>query len=95
MECPHCKAELKYDTYTYKGNLAAYEKGYEGSGFKKTGEIWYCPNKEGFENLEDAENYKKEINSDLPVEEIVCDSSTFNGYYWTDLQGNIHEGYPS
>lgn len=95
MNCPYCESELIYDDFLYKGNHAAYEKGYLDSGFKKTGDIWYCKNRNGFENLEEAEKYKKDFDIDVPIEEIVCESYQFNGFFWTDLQNNLKEGYPS
>ena len=27
-------------------------------------------------------------------QEIVCDSESFNGHFYTDRNGNLHEGYP-
>jgi len=45
-ECPYCKQELSYHDWFYTGNHAAYEKGYEGSGFKKLGDIYKCGNED-------------------------------------------------
>jgi hypothetical protein len=103
MECPYCGAELKYHDFYYSGNYAAYEKGYAGSGFKVKGHIYKCPNSEGFEDYAEAEKYAKEKDIDIEAfkitgqftgGEIVCDSDTHNGTFYTDEQGNLHEGYP-
>lgn len=83
MECPYCGAELMYNDY-YGTGLQEYYYGTAGNGiyypstFKKIGDIYKCPNSDGFEE-DDTE---------------CCKSNIFNGYFYTDLNGNLHEGYP-
>lgn len=67
MECPYCDEELHCEDYYYTGNLSAYEKGYNNSGFQKLGDIYKCDN-------EECEMYQES--------------------FYTDLQDNLHEGYP-
>jgi hypothetical protein len=40
--CPDCGAETYSDNYLYVGNHAAYDKGYEDSGFKIVGYRFRC-----------------------------------------------------
>jgi hypothetical protein len=42
--CPECGNDVFSDNYLYIGNHAAYEKGYENSGFKIIGYRFYCEN---------------------------------------------------
>jgi hypothetical protein len=95
MECPYCGAELVYEDYYYRGNHAAYEKGY--TNIEILGDIYHCSNHEGFENEEDAIKYAEENNVEYENwEEIVCESAclSVSGSFYTDKQGNLHEGYP-
>lgn len=88
MECPYCWAELICDDYYGK---------YLGNGhYDKTGDIYKCPNLEGFDDIEKAKAYQEETEDqkDLPVDEVCCDSSVFNGRFYTNSSGNLHEGYP-
>lgn len=87
-----CGAEL--ECIDYYGNRV------EG----KVGDIYLCPNHEGFNTVEDVQEYldlgDDELDGYLSVnclegwEEIQCDSSCHGGHFYTDKQGNLHEGYP-
>lgn len=46
MECPYCGTELEWKEYIIYGN-----ENY------KSGDIYRCPNHEGFQDIEDATNY--------------------------------------
>ncbi|MCP4987224.1 MAG: hypothetical protein GY928_14595 [Colwellia sp.] len=94
MECPICNAELTHeDTWGY---LAAHQSG------EIMGQIYRCPNHEGFDSEEEASEYLKETNQTLEDldcetwEELTCDSSMHHvsGSFYTDKQDNLHEGYP-
>lgn len=94
MNCPHCNAELIHHDFYGK---------YNHGNWIKEGDIYKCPNSEGFENYEDAEQYVKDKEIDIEVfkmtgqytgREIVCDSETHNGTFYTDLNDNLYEGYP-
>ena len=91
MECPYCNAELVYeDSY---GN---HEYICHGDIRGKAGEIYQCPNHEGFKNEDEAVQYAQDngIEYGLGWEEIVCDSGMFNGFFYTDFTGDLKEGYP-
>jgi len=104
MECPECGAELLYHDYFGQGNLSAQEK--YGYGFTKKGDIYQCPNHEGFETEEDFEAYLNFANPEDPWrmfhdcgwdkwEDGFCESSSHNGHYYTYENDNtLHEGYP-
>ena len=84
MECPECSAELiHHDSY---GLFTARQSG------EKFGDIFKCPNCEGFETEEEAREYDPDCNGDW--EEIMCRSIFGNGCFYTDKAGNLHEGYP-
>jgi hypothetical protein len=101
MECPYCGAELIYDDY-YGTGRQEYFYGTAGNGiyypstFKKLGDIYYCPNREGFEDSDMAKSYQNNHDElkDMPIEDICCDIGCFNGHFYTDNNGNLHEGYP-
>jgi hypothetical protein len=107
MECPYCGAELKHvDTY-FQGRPGGYVNGHlphpigyysePTSNYKVLGDIFECPNRDGFEYLEDAQAYKENPNcqnQDTPDEDVVCDSAAFKGHFYTDTRGELHEGYP-
>lgn len=94
MECPYCHHELRYDG-PY-GRFAAHQDE------KKMGEIYRCPNHEGFESEEDAMKYLESEGRTLESEgyssweEAACWSSTHSvsGSFYTDLNENLHDGYP-
>lgn len=93
MECPYCNAELEHhDTYFLGRN-------HTDAG--KLGDIFKCPNNEGFQNEQEAREYEAETLSDdeKPAEdwqEIVCHSACHHvsGSFYTDRQENLHDGYP-
>ena len=89
MECPYCEAELIYHDYYGKRDYNTL------SGIRRTGDIFKCPNHDGFDIEEEAREYASfdDIEYD-DWEEIVCNSATFNGYFYTDKSGNLREGYP-
>lgn len=91
MECPCCGAELEYhDTYFLGRDHS-----------NKLGDIYKCPNHEGFPSEEEAREYEKDALSgdETPAEdwtEITCSSSCHHvsGSFYTDRQDRLHEGYP-
>jgi hypothetical protein len=103
MECPYCGAELIYDEEYGTGRHESFY-GTAGNGihypstYKKIGDIYYCPNREGFENINEAEQYKNSPEGidqqELRNEDVICDSSTFNRFFYTDSNDNLKEGYP-
>lgn len=92
MNCPYCGAELVYNSFYYRGN-------YSSGEYEKLGDIYSCPNSEGFEDIELRNSYIEECNlvksTDYEdVEEVICESSNCNGSFYTDNQDNLYEGYP-
>lgn len=102
MECIYCGSELEqYDSYGNRDYVC------HGDQNGKRGDIYKCPNNEGFEHINsamehidakdifDLEEYLKS-NCLETWEDIVCDSSCHNvsGSFYTDNQENLHEGYP-
>jgi len=84
VECTSCGHELvHYDSY---GLFASHQSG------EKFGDIYRCPNEEGFETEAEAREYEPEHEGDW--DEIVCLSSTHNGSFYTDKGGTLYEGYP-
>jgi hypothetical protein len=94
MECPFCNAELE-DNGPW-GYLASHQSG------EVLGYIFKCPNAEGFDDEESAMEYLFESDETLESlglsswEELTCPSSMHNvsGSFYTDKQGELHEGYP-
>jgi hypothetical protein len=94
MECPICGSDL-IDEGVW-GYLALHQSG------EVLGRTYRCPNHEGFENEDAANDFLKMTErtiEDLNVttwEEITCDSSmhSVSGSFYTDNQDNLHEGYP-
>lgn len=94
-ECPYCGADLVYeDTY----GQGAYWK----QDNKPTGDIYRCPNHEGFPDCETAVNWYIEYKDEHPSKEfedwtgIACESNAHNvsGSFYTDEKGELFEGYP-
>lgn len=97
MDCPYCGAELVWDDYWMRG-----------VGGNKEGDIYRCPNSEGFDSYEDAEDYAINMCECDTLEEllgkeglecwenITCGSSMFSvcGSFYTDKSGELFEGYP-
>lgn len=94
MECPLCNAEL--ENRGAWGYLALHQSG------EVLGHTFRCPNAEGFENEEFANDYLTKESETLESlglsswEELTCPSSMHHvsGSFYTDKQGNINEGYP-
>jgi hypothetical protein len=94
MNCTFCGSEMDYNG-PY-GRFAAHQDG------KKIGDIYKCPNAEGFQSEDEALEYLQssgqtlEENGWASWEEIVCWSSVHHvsGSFYTDEGGDLHEGYP-
>jgi hypothetical protein len=65
---------------------------------RKIGDIYKCPNCEGFEDLDEAKFYQDHCGDKnligMNLEEVTCFSFVFNGYFYTDRNRNLCEGYP-
>lgn len=96
MECPYCGAELKLVDYYGKRKFADHYYEYPRSWIDKVGDIYNCPNSDGFDDLDEAQSYQEteEDQTDLELEDVMCYSDVFNGYFYTDECGNLQEGYP-
>ena len=102
MECPYCEAELVCDDWY--GHKVYGEHYWIPNHWEKDGDIYHCPNYEGFEDEDEAKEYAKQYASEIEVEleveleekleEIVCESACFNGSFYTDYNGNLQEGRP-
>ena len=101
MECPYCGAELEWEDSYGNAEYIIY------SNIKgKFGDIYKCPNHQGFKTPEDVLEFIDGNDDDLEEycryhgifgwDEVICDSSMHNvsGSFYTDKQGNLHEGYP-
>lgn len=94
MECPFCNAQL-YDCGAW-GYLASHQSG------EVLGHTFKCPNAEGFESEDEANDYLCQTGETLEGlglsgwEELTCPSSMHHvsGSFYTDKQENLHEGYP-
>jgi hypothetical protein len=91
MECMYCNAELTHEDSFGTTAFINYGRK-EGKG----GDIFKCPNHEGFEDPADAQKYLEENDLDLEdlglesIEELPCDGL----FFYTDKGGNLHEVYP-
>jgi len=89
MNCPYCNGELEHtDSY---GNSDYILRGKQSG---KSGDIYKCPNFEGFVDLALALEYKEKDGLTEDLEEVVCGSAVHNGNFYTDRSGNLHDGYP-
>ncbi|WP_312286688.1 hypothetical protein [Terrisporobacter sp.] len=102
MECMYCGAELDwYDSYGNKDYIIY------GNMNGKRGDIYKCPNHEGFNSVEEVMeylnmNYICELNDYLTKneldgwEDVVCESGmhSVSGSFYTDINDDLHEGYP-
>ena len=96
MECPYCNTELEQiDSF---GNSNYILRGDQNG---KSGDIFKCPNHEGFEDDSDTEAYLELIGEEIPlnidaVREVVCESSVHHvsGSFYTDRNGDLQNGYP-
>ncbi len=94
-ECPYCNAELVYDCEWGVGAHWIRENNPEG-------EIYRCPNHEGFDDCESAVNWYVEYYDNYPSSEfedwtgISCESISHNvsGMFYTDRSGDLKDGYP-
>lgn len=105
MECPYCGSELVYEDYYYTGRPGGYVNGSspnpigyysEPSNYKVLGEIYRCPNSEGFEDEQEAIEYAKNNGIEFAdPSEIVCDSNCHrvSGSFYTE-NNELKEGYP-
>ena len=97
MECHCCGAELiNTDWYGHKVYGEHY---WIESHWEKDGDIFTCPNAEGFEEKEEAVKHIRDMEGSNEYqgedwEDMSCYSSTFNGHFYTDSSGNLNEGYP-
>ena len=92
MECPYCNAELIVeDWYGHKVHGEHYW--IEGH-WKKDGDIYRCPNHEGFDSEEEAREYDPDHEGDW--EEITCESAchSISGSFYDKKNGELQEGYP-
>jgi len=97
MECPYCNSELEHTDSFGNSNYIL-----RGDQNGKSGDIFKCPNHEGFEDENEAKNYleKEKVSiEDLGFEslsDVVCQSSEHyvSGSFYTDRQENLHNGYP-
>lgn len=96
-ECFYCGSELDHEDTWGVGAHWVRDNNPEG-------EIYRCPNHDGFENEEEAIDYMVELGGTIMMEEfgwsswkdIVCDSNTHHvsGMFYTDRSGSLKEGYP-
>ncbi|CAM0064338.1 hypothetical protein VPHK406_0232 [Vibrio phage K406] len=95
-ECPYCNAELVYEDTWGVGAHWIRDNNPEG-------EIYRCPNHEGFEEEEEAVTYLKQedqydafFTSHFSWDEVMCESNIHNvsGMFYTDRSGDLKEGYP-
>ena len=93
MECPYCGKELVY--HDWYGRKIPGEHYWILPTWQKEGDIFKCPNYDGFEDKEEAIKYAEENNIQFEEwEEICCDSAFFNGFFYEDRAGRVGEGYP-
>lgn len=102
MECIYCgEALIQEDSYGNRDYICY------GDINGKAGDIYKCPNNEGFKNVNDTMEYidansidelEEYLRSNCleTWEEIVCESSCHrvSGSFYTDRKDNLHEGYP-
>ncbi len=96
FECTYCGADLVYeDTY---GQGAYWVK-----DNKPSGAIYRCPNSGGFSEEAEAINYLKQegqydsfFKAHFTWEEVLCESNVLSvsGSFYTDVNGDLQEGYP-
>lgn len=94
MECPCCGAELEYHDYYYRGMQGT-------ESFEKLGDIFKCPNSEGFEETEESQAYVESNNLEIgegkdfeTLEEVCCDSANHSGFFYEDYSEDLQDGYP-
>lgn len=94
MFCPYCNNELFYvDSYGSSSDL---------SSGNPIGQIYKCYNSEGYNSIDEILEYLVFTNRTMKslglknLEDVVCDSAMHHvtGYFYTDISGNLHNGYP-
>lgn len=66
----------------------------------KVGDIFECPHFDGFEETSEAKSYLNDKGESLEslgitsYEEVICENGQGGRHYYTDLSGNLNEGYP-
>lgn len=96
MNCPYCGEELiQEDSF----GILEYIRGNDKNG--KRGDIYFCPNREGFTDKESADEYLKSIDETYEsigitdFDELKCENSKGNGFYYCYVNSDeIREGYP-
>ena len=80
--CPHCGAELQWEDSYFRNFMR-----------EKLGDIYRCPNHEGFPDEEAALAYEPDAKN---WEDVVCESAVHHvsGSFYTDTAGHLREGYP-
>lgn len=95
MNCPCCNYELIHeDSYGKYLSDPQHREIY--------GDIYRCPNHEGFSDEESAMEYLESIGETLESlkyedwMEVICESSIHHvsGSFYTDINGNLFSGYP-
>jgi len=106
MECPNCGIELNYDCDYGRGRKESfYGTASNGlhypSTYEKLGDIYECPNSDGFESEEYAKVYLETIGEtidSLGVDswgELSCENERGDRFYHTVDNGDeLHDGYP-
>ena len=96
MECPNCGCELHFSSSFGNRDYIVY-----GDQSGKVGEIFECPNHDGFEDdPNEAQKYLEKRGETLEslgltsIEEVVCENGQGGRHYYTDKSGYLHEGYP-
>lgn len=96
MNCIYCEAELTLEDSWGNKEYIIY------GTVSKSGDIYICPNHEGFETEKEALEYIDNMGESLESleidswEDIVCDSSchVVSGSFYTDRNNRLYEGYP-
>lgn len=91
-ECIYCGAELVHEDTWGVGPYWRHDNDPEG-------EIYRCPNHNGFDTEEAAWKYVVDFGADPyegSWEDIACDSGCHHvsGMFYTDQSGELKEGYP-
>lgn len=96
-KCIYCGAHLVYEDTCGVGPYWRHDNNPEG-------EVYQCPNHEGFDTEEAAWEYMTELGGKVMMsefgweswEDVVCDSSCHHvsGMFYTDRSGELKEGYP-
>lgn len=94
-ECEYCGVELT--------SVDSWGIGYWYRDGNPEGEILQCPNHEGFDTEEEARTYLTSVDAldsfwekHFDCEDVMCESNchSVSGMYYTDRNGELHQGYP-